>query len=245
MKTFAISLYDNEAESEDELHFQANDLLQILQYDYLGMDGWYLCKLIKTNRIGLAAGNRLKIINDDKQLMAKFNSILSSNNSTLNNNKNFNINSPSKTVNLNSSISSIFSTCSSNVSNVSSPIEPPLNSNMITNSSSNQSNDLLQTDQNNLVTHSKPQSKLMLPAKNLSGNTSKLQLNLKSQISSSNPSNTKSLNLKQNKREDMDGEEDNDDDDDDYDYDIPENNKPTANLDETDSLESAINNMKM
>ena len=36
-----------------------------------------------------------------------------------------------------------------------------------------------------------------------------------------------------------------DDDDDDYDYDIPENNKSTVMTDETDSLESAINSLKM
>ena len=119
MKTFAISLYDNEAESDDELTFRANDLLQVLQYDYLGMDGWYLCKLVKTNRVGLAAGNRLKVISDEKQLLAKFNSLLAQESPTKAN----------KIANLNSSISSIFSTCSSNVSNVSSsnvstPIEP-------------------------------------------------------------------------------------------------------------------------
>jgi hypothetical protein len=118
MKTFAISLYDNEAESDDELTFKANDLLQVLQYDYLGMDGWYLCKLVKTNRVGLAAGNRLKVISDEKQLLAKFNSLLTQSPTKAN-----------KIANLNSSISSLFSTCSSNVSNlsssnVSSPIEP-------------------------------------------------------------------------------------------------------------------------
>ena len=119
MKTFAISLYDNEAESDDELTFRANDLLQVLQYDYLGMDGWCLCKLVKTNRVGLAAGNRLKVISDEKQLLAKFNSLLAQESPTKAN----------KIANLNSSISSIFSTCSSNVSNLSSsnvstPIEP-------------------------------------------------------------------------------------------------------------------------
>lgn len=234
MKTFAISLYDNEAESDDELNFQANELVQILQFDYLGMDGWYLCKLIKTNQVGLAAGNRLKIINDDKQLMAKFNLILSKN--SLNNNTN----SPSKTVNINSSITSIFSNCSSNISNVSSssvssPIQSPITSDQL---------DLDKIEQKSLVTNSKPQAKLLLPAKNLQGNTSKLQLNSKSlPISNTNDTNTlKSLNVKQNKIEEKEGA---DDDDDDYDYDIPENNKSTVMTDETDSLESAINSLKM
>jgi hypothetical protein len=234
MKTFAISLYDNEAESDDELNFQANELVQILQFDYLGMDGWYLCKLIKTNQVGLAAGNRLKIINDDKQLLAKFNLILSKN--SLNNN-----NTLSKTVNINSSITSIFSTCSSNISNVSSssvssPIESPITSDQL---------DLNKIEQKPLVNNSKPQAKLLLPAKNLQGNTSKLQMNSKTlALSNTNDNNTlKSLNVKQNKLEDIESADDHDDDD--YDYDIPENNKSTVMTDETDSLENAINSLKM
>lgn len=66
MKLFAIALYDNEAETEDELNFKKNDLLQVIEYDYMGMEGWWLCKLLKANKIGLAAGNRLKITNDSK-----------------------------------------------------------------------------------------------------------------------------------------------------------------------------------
>ena len=74
MKKFAIALYDNEAESEDELNFKKNDLFQILQLDYEGMEGWWLCKSIKSNLVGLAAGNRLKLVADDKILL-KLNAI--------------------------------------------------------------------------------------------------------------------------------------------------------------------------
>lgn len=38
-KVFAIALYDNEAESDDELTFKKNDLLQVLECDYMGMEG--------------------------------------------------------------------------------------------------------------------------------------------------------------------------------------------------------------
>lgn len=38
-KVFAIALYDNDAETEDELTFRKNDLLQVLECDYMGMEG--------------------------------------------------------------------------------------------------------------------------------------------------------------------------------------------------------------
>ena len=75
MKTFAIALYENEAESEDELNFKKNDLLQIMNIDYMGMEGWWLCKLIKNSKIGLAAGNRLKLISDEKFIL-KINTLI-------------------------------------------------------------------------------------------------------------------------------------------------------------------------
>jgi hypothetical protein len=76
-KQFAIALYANEAESEDELTFKKNDILQILHLDYSGMEGWWLCKLLKSNKTGLAAGNRLKVV-EDKKMLLKINSILNS-----------------------------------------------------------------------------------------------------------------------------------------------------------------------
>jgi len=69
MKNYAIALYDNEAESEDELNFKKNDLFQLLQIDYEGMEGWWLCKSLKTKLVGLAAGNRLKLVTDENILL--------------------------------------------------------------------------------------------------------------------------------------------------------------------------------
>ena len=58
---FAIALYDNQAESEDELNFKKDDILEVIEFDYEGLEGWWFCKL--NNKKGLAAGNRLKILN--------------------------------------------------------------------------------------------------------------------------------------------------------------------------------------
>lgn len=77
MKTLAVALYENEAESDDELTFKKSDLFEVLQQDYLEMKGWWLCKLIRTDKIGLAAGNRLKIIKDEK-IIKKLNAMLNS-----------------------------------------------------------------------------------------------------------------------------------------------------------------------
>lgn len=71
MSTFAIAIYDNEAESEEELTFKKNDLLQVNQLDFMGMEGWWLCKHLKLNKTGLAPGNRLKITTD-QILISKF-----------------------------------------------------------------------------------------------------------------------------------------------------------------------------
>lgn len=66
MSQYAIALYDNESESDEELSFCKNDLFQVLEIDYMKMQGWWLCKLIKNCKTGLAPGNRLKITNDEK-----------------------------------------------------------------------------------------------------------------------------------------------------------------------------------
>lgn len=113
-KQFAMALYANEAESEDELTFKKNDILQLLQLDYLGMEGWWLCKLLKSNKTGLAAGNRLKVVQDEKMLL-KINTMLSANGvrtggSTTNS---------SSIVSVSSSTCSVLSSNSSNTSSVS------------------------------------------------------------------------------------------------------------------------------
>ncbi len=81
-KQFAFALYENQAESEDELTFRKNDILQILQRDYLGMEGWWLCSLTRTGFTGLAAGNRLRPITDKKTL-AKIHTMLANTGSVI------------------------------------------------------------------------------------------------------------------------------------------------------------------
>jgi hypothetical protein len=58
---FAIALYNNQAESEDELNFNKDDILEVIEFDFEGLEGWWFCKL--NNKTGLAAGNRLKVLN--------------------------------------------------------------------------------------------------------------------------------------------------------------------------------------
>jgi hypothetical protein len=62
MKLLAKALYDNEAESDEELDFKKNDILEIIDKNQDGLEGWWLCKL--NNKTGLAPGNRLKIIDE-------------------------------------------------------------------------------------------------------------------------------------------------------------------------------------
>lgn len=76
MNRYAIALYDNESESDEELSFCRNDLLQVLEVDFMGMQGWWLCKLIKNSKTGLAPGNRLKITNDEKIILKLINAQL-------------------------------------------------------------------------------------------------------------------------------------------------------------------------
>lgn len=70
--SYAVALYDNEAESDDELTFKKADLIHVLNVDYMDMEGWCLCKLVKTGQVGLAAGNRLKSI-QNQRILAKLN----------------------------------------------------------------------------------------------------------------------------------------------------------------------------
>jgi hypothetical protein len=78
---FAIALYETEAESPDELTFKKNDLLQIIHHDYMGMEGWCLCKLLRNTMVGLAPANRLKLIKDEK-IIQKLSSNLMKNKKT-------------------------------------------------------------------------------------------------------------------------------------------------------------------
>lgn len=56
----AKALYDNLAESVDELAFRKGEILDVIEQNTDGLDGWWLCSL--RGRIGLCPGNRLKII---------------------------------------------------------------------------------------------------------------------------------------------------------------------------------------
>uniref|UniRef100_A0A3Q1FFZ9 SH3 domain-containing protein n=1 Tax=Acanthochromis polyacanthus TaxID=80966 RepID=A0A3Q1FFZ9_9TELE len=55
-----IALYDNVAESPDELSFRKGDIMTVLERDTQGLDGWWLCSL--HGRQGIVPGNRLKIL---------------------------------------------------------------------------------------------------------------------------------------------------------------------------------------
>lgn len=55
----AKALYDNVAESPDELSFRKGDIMTVLERDTQGLDGWWLCSL--HGRQGIVPGNRLKI----------------------------------------------------------------------------------------------------------------------------------------------------------------------------------------
>ncbi|XP_064466596.1 breast cancer anti-estrogen resistance protein 1-like isoform X1 [Ornithodoros turicata] len=56
----ARALYDNIAESPEELAFRKNDVLTVLEQNPDDLEGWWLCAL--RGRQGLAPGNRLRLI---------------------------------------------------------------------------------------------------------------------------------------------------------------------------------------
>ncbi|XP_061390000.1 breast cancer anti-estrogen resistance protein 1 [Musca vetustissima] len=60
-KLYAKALYDNAADSPDELAFRKGDILAVLEQDTDGLVGWWLCTL--RGRQGLCPGNRLRILN--------------------------------------------------------------------------------------------------------------------------------------------------------------------------------------
>ncbi|XP_071553026.1 breast cancer anti-estrogen resistance protein 1-like isoform X2 [Panulirus ornatus] len=56
----ARALYDNVAESPDELAFRRSDVLTVLEQNTGGLEGWWLCSL--RGRQGICPGNRLRIL---------------------------------------------------------------------------------------------------------------------------------------------------------------------------------------
>ncbi|XP_054856577.1 breast cancer anti-estrogen resistance protein 1 [Eublepharis macularius] len=69
LNVLAKALYDNVAESPDELSFRKGDIMTVLERNTQGLEGWWLCSL--HGRQGIVPGNRLKILvgmYDKKQL---------------------------------------------------------------------------------------------------------------------------------------------------------------------------------
>lgn len=56
----AKAIYDNIAETVDELAFRKGEILDVIEQNTDGLDGWWLCSL--RGRKGICPGNRLKVI---------------------------------------------------------------------------------------------------------------------------------------------------------------------------------------
>ena len=54
------ALYDNIAETPDELAFRRGDILTIIDRQVVGLDGWWLCQL--RGKKGIAPANRLQLL---------------------------------------------------------------------------------------------------------------------------------------------------------------------------------------
>lgn len=59
-RLLAKALYDNIAESPDELAFKRGDVITVLEQETNGLEGWWLCSL--RGKQGIAPGNRLKLM---------------------------------------------------------------------------------------------------------------------------------------------------------------------------------------
>jgi hypothetical protein len=59
----AKALYNNDSEADDELSFKKGDVITVLETDFEGMVGWWLCSL--GEKQGVAPGNRLQLISFD------------------------------------------------------------------------------------------------------------------------------------------------------------------------------------
>uniref|UniRef100_A0A2K5E483 Breast cancer anti-estrogen resistance protein 1 n=1 Tax=Aotus nancymaae TaxID=37293 RepID=A0A2K5E483_AOTNA len=60
LNVLAKTLYDNVAESPDELSFRKGDIMTVLEQDTQGLESWWLCSL--HGRQGIVPGNCLKIL---------------------------------------------------------------------------------------------------------------------------------------------------------------------------------------
>ncbi|XP_014243174.1 breast cancer anti-estrogen resistance protein 1 [Cimex lectularius] len=59
------ALYDNIADSPDELSFKADDILIVIEQDTHGHDGWWVC--MHKGRQGICPKNRLRLLSDAEQ----------------------------------------------------------------------------------------------------------------------------------------------------------------------------------
>ncbi|CAH0389982.1 unnamed protein product [Bemisia tabaci] len=69
----ARALYDNIAESPDELAFQKGDILTVLEQNTSGLEGWWLCAL--KGRQGIVPGNRLRLLAGIYETGSDFNTL--------------------------------------------------------------------------------------------------------------------------------------------------------------------------
>ncbi|XP_028303214.1 cas scaffolding protein family member 4-like [Gouania willdenowi] len=60
MNKLAKAIYDNTADSEDELAFRKGDIVTVTDQEVVGSSGWWMCSLY--GRRGLAPANRLKLL---------------------------------------------------------------------------------------------------------------------------------------------------------------------------------------
>ncbi|XP_071152195.1 breast cancer anti-estrogen resistance protein 1-like [Mytilus edulis] len=56
----AKAVYDNKAETPDELAFRRGDVLSVIEQDTGGLEGWWLCSY--RGKQGIAPGNRLQLL---------------------------------------------------------------------------------------------------------------------------------------------------------------------------------------
>ena len=97
----AKALYDNLAESVDEIAFRKGDILNVVEQDTGGLDGWWLVSL--RGKQGIAPGNRLKMISGMRDSPSPYGS-----NSSLNTSHHSN---HSANISINSKVSLLPGTC--------------------------------------------------------------------------------------------------------------------------------------
>lgn len=67
MNMYARALFDNQAETEDELSFKTNDMILVLEKNADEMEGWWKCKL--GDKEGLCPANYLELVEESEAEM--------------------------------------------------------------------------------------------------------------------------------------------------------------------------------